>query len=84
MKKKTNFKSFKKTEVNKAIEQVETCLSIKPRKLKSLDIEGVSEYMLKCKNIIFMTGAGISTCNFHRFKQELTLSVILKNVQILN
>jgi rRNA pseudouridine-1189 N-methylase Emg1 (Nep1/Mra1 family) len=32
------------------------------QKLTSLDIEGIAEYIPKCKKIIFMTGAGISTC----------------------
>ena len=31
------------------------------KKIKSIDLQGVGDYMKKCKNVIVMTGAGIST-----------------------
>jgi hypothetical protein len=34
---------------------------MKLRKLETLDLEGIAKYLKTCKNIIFMTGAGIST-----------------------
>lgn len=32
-----------------------------PKRLESLDLAGIAKYLLTCRNIIFMTGAGIST-----------------------
>ena len=31
------------------------------KKIKSIDLQGVGDYMKTCKNVIVMTGAGIST-----------------------
>jgi hypothetical protein len=33
-----------------------------PKKLETLNIEGVVDYLNTCKNVICMIGAGISTC----------------------
>ncbi len=33
----------------------------KPNKLETVDLGGVAKYLSTCKNVIFMTGAGIST-----------------------
>ena len=37
----------------------------KAKKLESLDIQGIAKYLLTCKNVILMTGAGISTGKFY-------------------
>lgn len=42
------------------------------QKLETLDIDGLSKYLLTCKNIVFMNGAGISTCRYHNLT-SLTL-----------
>ena len=34
----------------------------KLKKLETLDINGIAKHLKTCKNIIFMSGAGISTC----------------------
>lgn len=34
------------------------------KKLESLDLVGLANYMSKCQNIICMIGAGVSTCKF--------------------
>ena len=33
----------------------------KAKKVESLDVEGFCKYLLTCKKVLFMTGAGIST-----------------------
>ena len=34
----------------------------KLKKLETLDLNGIAKHLKTCKNIIFMSGAGISTC----------------------
>ena len=38
------------------------------KKLDNFEIDSVAKYLETCKNIVFINGAGISTCNFmHKF-----------------
>lgn len=32
------------------------------KKLETVDLKGIAKHLKTCKNIIFMSGAGISTC----------------------
>lgn len=57
----------KKNSENELIDLFESNLKLndtnkaESKLFESMDISGAAKYLLKCKNVIFMTGAGIST-----------------------
>lgn len=62
-----SFKLFKDDALVNSLNDSLKISNKRVKKLETLDIEGLSKYLLTCKNIVFMNGAGISTCMYLSF-----------------